>query len=124
MALKILRKDFLPIAAHDGAQYREYTMRYSYTGREFDSIVGYLISNDVDEFWATEEDILELFPSVDLEQIPDATGLNQTQQIIDIFNSLLSVGEDIDIAIQRVQKYSNHPIVNDYILNIKNPYID
>lgn len=124
MAFKIFRKDFLPIAAYDGTQYREYTMRYSYTGREFDSIVGYLISNDSDEFWATEEDIFELFPNVDLEQIPDATGLNSIQQVINIFDSLLSVGEDIDIAIQRVQKYINHPIVNDYILKIKNQYID
>lgn len=95
-------------------------MRYSYTGREFDSIVGYLISNDVDEFWDTEEDILELFTSVDLEQIPDATGLNSVQQVINIFDALLSVGEDIDIAIQRVQKYINHPIVNDYMLRTKN----
>jgi len=124
MNFKILRKDFLPIASYDGTQYREYTMRYSYTGREFDSIVGYLISNDVEEFWATEEDILELFPGVDLEQIPDATGLNSIQQVINIFNSLLSVGEDIDIAIQRVQNYINHPIVNDYILKIKNQYFD
>lgn len=124
MTFKIIRKDFLPIAAHDGAQYREYGMRYSYTGREFDSIVGYLISNDVDEFWATEEDILELFPNIDLEQIPDATGLNSVQQVINIFDALLSVGEDIDIAIQRAQKYSNHPIVNDYILRTKNQYIN
>ena len=124
MNFKILRKDFLPIAAHDEAQYREYTMRYSYTGREFDSIVGYLISNDVEEFWATEEDILELFPNVSLEQIPDATGLNSVQQVINIFDSLLSIGEDIDIAIQRVQKYINHPIVNDYILKIQNQYIN
>ena len=119
MAFKILRKDFLPIAAHDGTQYREYTMRYSYTSREFDSIVGYLISNDVDEFWATEEDILELFPSVDLEELPDATGINSVQQVINIFNALLSVGEDIDTATQRVQKYINHPVVNDYILRTK-----
>jgi len=124
MDLKIIRKDFLPIASYDGTQYREYTMRYSYTGREFDSIVGYLISNDVEEFWATEEDILELFPNIDLEQIPDATGLNSVQQVINIFNSLLSIGEDIDIAIQRVQNYINHPIVNDYILKIKNQYFD
>ena len=124
MDLKIIRKDFLPIASYDGTQYREYTMRYSYTGREFDSIVGYLISNDVEEFWATEEDILELFPNIDLEQIPDATGPNSVQQVINIFNSLLSIGEDIDIAIQRVQNYINHPIVNDYILKIKNQYIN
>ena len=117
-------KDFLPIAAYDRTQYREYTMKYSYTGREFDSIVGYLITNGIDEFWATEEDMLELFPSVDLEQIPDAIGLNSLQRVINIFDSLLSVGEDIDIAIQRVQKYINHPIVNDYILKIKNQYFD
>ena len=124
MTFKIIRKDFLPIAAYDGTQYREYTMKYSYTGREFDSIAGYLISNDVDEFWATEEDILELFPNIDLEQIPDATGLNSIQQVINIFNSLLSIGEDTDIAIERVQKYINHPIVNDYILRTKNQYIN
>jgi len=124
MDLKIIRKDFLPIADHDGTQYREYTMKYSYTGREFDSIAGYLISNDVDEFWATEEDILELFPNVDVEQIPDATGLNSVQQVINIFDSLLSIGEDIDIAIERVQRYSNHPIVNDYIFRTKNQYIN
>jgi hypothetical protein len=124
MTFKILRKDFLPIAAYDRTQYREYTMKYSYTGREFDSIVGYLITNGIDEFWATEEDILELFPNVDLEHIPDATGLDSVQQVINIFNSLLSVDEDIDIAIQRVQKYINHPIVNDYILKIKNQYFD
>ena len=124
MSFKIIRKDFLPIAAYDGTQYREYTMRYSYTGREFDSIIGYLISNDIDEFWATEEDMLELFPSVDLEQIPDAIGLNSVQRVINIFDSLLSVGEDIDIAIQRVQKYINHPIVNDYMNKVKNQYIN
>jgi hypothetical protein len=124
MTFKILRKDFLPIAAYDRTQYREYTMKYSYTGREFDSIVGYLITNGIDEFWATEEDIFELFPNVDLEHIPDATGLDPVQQVINIFNSLLSVDEDIDIAIQRVQKYINHPIVNDYILKIKNQYFD
>ena len=124
MTFKILRKDFLPIAAYDRTQYREYTMKYSYTGREFDSIVGYLITNGIDEFWATEEDILELFPNVDLEHIPDATGLDSVQQVINIFNSLLSVDEDIDIAIQRVQKYINHPIVNDYILKIQNQYFD
>ncbi len=50
MAFKIICRDFLPIAAHDGTKYREYTMRYSYTGREFDSIFGYLISNGIDEF--------------------------------------------------------------------------
>jgi hypothetical protein len=124
MTFKILRKDFLPIAAYDRTQYREYTMKYSYTGREFDSIVGYLITNGIDEFWATEEDILELFPNVDLEHIPDATGLDSVQQVINIFDSLLSVDENIDIAIQRVQKYINHPIVNDYILKIKNQYGD
>jgi len=124
MTFKILRKDFLPIAAYDRTQYREYTMKYSYTGREFDSIVGYLITNGIDEFWAAEEDILELFPNVNLEHIPDATGLDSVQQVINILDSLLSVDEDIDIAIQRVQKYINHPIVNDYILKIKNQYFD
>jgi hypothetical protein len=124
MAFQIIRKDFLPIAKYDGSEYREYAMRYSYTGREFDSIAGYLISNGIDKFWATKEDILELFPDIDLEQIPDATGMNTSQQVINIFNALLSIGEDIDTTIQRVQNYTNDPIIQDYISKMKHQYFD
>jgi hypothetical protein len=45
-----------------GLEYREYSFRYSYTGREFTSIWGYLISNGIDEYWYTEDDVLEMMP--------------------------------------------------------------
>lgn len=124
MAFQIIRKDFLPIASYDGSQYREFAMKYSYTGREFKSIVGYLISNGIDEFWATEEDIFELFPDVDLENIQDATGFNTTQRVINIFNALVAIGEDIDTSIQRIQRYICHPIINDYMYKVKNKYFN
>ena len=73
MAFTIIKKDFLPIALNDGCYYREYSVRYSYTGREFSSIWGYLISNGIEEYWATEEDVLEMMPECDLTEIEDAT---------------------------------------------------
>ena len=76
---------------HDGCGYREYSFRYSYTGREFTSIWGYLISNGIDEYWYTEDDILEMMPQVDLNEIEDATNSNQRQNVIDIFVNPLSV---------------------------------
>lgn len=118
MAFQIIRKDFLPIAKYDGSEYREYAMRYSYTGREFDSIDGYLISNGIDQFWATEEDIIELFPNIVIDDIPDDTESNLTEQVINIFDALINLGEGVDIATQRVKNYMRHPIIKNYVLSI------
>ena len=124
MAFQIIRKDFLPVGIYDGSQYREKSMRYSYTGKEFDSIVGYLITNGIDEFWATQEDINELFPLIEINDIPDATGFNSHNQVITIFNRLVELGDDIDEIIKRIQNYINHPIINDYMDRVKNQFFD
>ena len=120
--LQIIRKDFLPIALHDGCFYREFSVRYSYTGKEFDSIWGYLVSNSSEEYWATEEDVLEIVPASYLSEIDDATKSAPRQKIIDIFNKLMSVGEDIDIAIERIQNFTKDPIVVDYIIKCRDNY--
>ena len=122
MAFTIIKKDFLPIALHDGCYYREYSVRYSYTGREFSSIWGYLISNGVDEYWATEEDILEMMPQVDLSEIDDATKSKPRQRVLDIFERLVNVGEDINIAVKRIQNFTKDPIVLDYIIKYRDNY--
>ena len=119
MAFTIIKKDFLPIALHDGCGYREYSFRYSYTGREFTSIWGYLISNGIDEYWYTEDDILEMMPQVDLNEIEDATNSNQRQNVIDIFDKLVNIGEDVNVAVKRIQNFTKDPIVLDYIIKYR-----
>jgi hypothetical protein len=122
MAFTVIKKDFLPIALHDGCNYREYSVRYSYTGREFSSIWGYLISNGVDEYWATEEDILEMMPQVDLSEIDDATKSKPRQKVLDIFERLVNIGEDVNVAVKRIQNFTKDPIVLDYIIKYRDNY--
>ena len=98
------------------------SVRYSYTGREFSSIWGYLISNGIEEYWATEEDILEMMPECDLTEIDDATKSKPRQRVIDIFESLMSIGEDADIAVKRIQSFTNDPIVLDYVIKCRDNY--
>lgn len=71
-----------------------------------------------------EEDILELFPNVNLEDIQDDTEFNTTQRVINIFNALVAIGEDIDTSIQRIQRYICHPIINEYMYKVKQQYFE
>ena len=122
MSFKIIRKDFIPtyITDDNGIERR---FNYSYTGREFESITGYLMSNGVSQYWATEEDVLELKADLNLSLIEDHTQINSTkirERIIQIYHAMIEY-ESKETVVKKIINHTQDEFISEYMKN--NDYI-
>ena len=115
MTFEVIRKDFIPTYTIDdnGFEHRFYQ---SYSGREFESITGYLISREGFKCWARQEDIFDLKPDVDLSLIEDRTQekLSNIWRIQYIYQDMLEY-EPKETVIERIKKHTQDEFIAEYM---------
>lgn len=116
MPFKVIKKDFLPVFEYDDRNV-ESRFGYSYTGKEFDSIVGYVISDGYYEYWATEEDVLELNPDIDLSSIDDYTHEDLDgfrDKVLQIYRDMINYDAKVDV-VKKIKKHTQDKFITKYM---------